>query len=366
MKTVHAIQKQESSGRPGRFIRQLSACFLAALCLSSSVGGCASAEGNGAPVQEPASVTVFAMDTVMDITVYGGPKGLTADAEGLIHSLEAAFSVTDPDSEIYAVNEAGGGSVGADTEALLSDALTLSERTGGMLDCTIYPVLRAWGFTTGDYRIPSAEELDALLPLVNWRSVELKDGHVSLEQGQMLDLGAVAKGYTGDRLIELFRSAGVTSALVNLGGNVQTLGTKPDGSLWRVAVADPFGEGYAGVVETADRAVVTSGGYERYFEEDGRIYRHILDPESGIPVDNGLVSVTVVGKSGVLCDGLSTALFVMGEEKAADFWRGTDDFDVILLTEDGRILVTEGLERIFSPAGNWRDAPVTVIRHGEN
>ena len=359
MKTGFANKKQKKSRRSGR----IPAWIPAALCVLLSVSGCAKGGSSG---EKPRTVTLFAMDTVMDLTVYGGPQSLTADAEQLIRDLESAFSVTDPDSEIHAVNEAGGGAVGADTEALLADALALSARTGGKLDCTVYPVLRAWGFTTGDYRVPSGDELDALLPLVDWRTVALTGGHVSLETGQMLDLGAVAKGYTGDRLIALFRSAGAVSALVNLGGNVQTLGTRPDGSLWRVAVADPFGEGYAGVVETADGAVITSGGYERYFEADGRIYRHILDPGTGIPVDNGLVSVTVVGESGVLCDGLSTALYVMGEEEAAEFWRASDDFDAILLTEDGRILVTEGLERTFSPAGNWQAAPVTVIRHGEN
>ena len=222
-------------------------------------------------------------------------------------------------------------------------------------------MLRAWGFTTGEYRIPSDEELDALLPSVDWRQVSLGDGRVTLGPGQMLDLGAVAKGYTGDRLLSLFRESGVTSALVNLGGNVQALGAKPDGSLWRVAVADPLGNGYAGVLETADRAVVTSGGYERYVERDGRIWRHILDPDTGIPVDNGLISVTVVGERGVVCDGLSTALFVMGEGTAEAFWQNSDDFGMILLTGDGRILLTEGLETSFTPAGDWTDAPLTVI-----
>ena len=359
------ISKQTKRGQYARRLRRAASQALAAICAVPLFFGCAPADGGGEEAA-PRTVTVFAMDTVMDISVYGGPESLTADAEDLIRGLEAAFSVTDPDSEIYAVNREGAGPVGSDTEALLAEALRLCGRTGGKLDCTIYPVLRAWGFTTGDYRIPSRRELDALLTLVDWRAVTLTEGSAALKQGQMLDLGAVAKGYTGDRLIGLFREAGVTSAIVNLGGNVQTLGTRPDGSPWRVAVADPFGEGYAGVVETADRAVITSGGYERYFEEDGKIYRHILDPETGIPVDNGLVSVTVVGERGVLCDGLSTALFVMGEEDAAEFWRDSDDFDAILLTEDGRVLVTEGLERNFSPLGSWRAAPVTVIRRGED
>ena len=338
----------------------ISGWLSAALASLLLLTGCGARDGEG-KTEEPRTRTVFAMDTVMDLTVYGGSEDLMREAEELILTLESELSVTDPASEIFAVNGAGEGSVGPDTAEVLSAALELSERTEGKLDCTVYPVLRAWGFTTGDYRIPSEEELDALLPLVDWRRVSLGDGRVTLGSGQMLDLGAVAKGYTGDRLLALFREAGVTSALVNLGGNVQTLGTKPDGSLWRVAVADPLGNGYAGVLETADRAVITSGGYERYFERDGRIYRHILDPDTGLPADNGLISVTIVGERGVVCDGLSTALFVMGEQRAADFWRDSDDFGMILLTEDGRILLTEGLEDSFTPAGDWTDAPLTVI-----
>ena len=355
METVKRVYRTSFRGR----IRRIAVPLLA-FCLL--LAGCAR-RGEEPDSAEPRTVTVFAMDTVMDLTVYGGPEALLSDAEELIRSLEGAFSVTDPASEISALNRAGAGDVGDDTAEGLGAALDICARTGGRLDCTVYPVLRAWGFTAGDYRIPSDGELSALVSHVGWRQVSLEGNHVTLGEGQMVDLGAVAKGYTGDRLLSLFREAGVTSALVNLGGNVQALGTKPDGSLWKVAVADPMGSGYAGVLQTADRAVITSGGYERYFEENGRIYRHILDPETGIPVDNGLISVTVVGERGVLCDGLSTALFVMGEEAAAAFWRESEDFDMILLTDDGRILITAGLEETFTPAGSWTSAPLTVIRH---
>ena len=302
----------------------------------------------------------------MDLTVYGGPDGVLTGAEELIRSLEAEFSVTDPESGVSRLNAAGYGPVSTETAEVLETALTLSERTDGAFDCTVYPVLRAWGFTTGEYRVPSQAELDSLLPLTDWRKVNVSAGSVTLGNGQKIDFGGIAKGYAGDRLIALFREAGVTSALVNLGGNVQTLGTKPDGSLWRVAVKDPRGEGYAGIVETADRAVVTSGGYERYFEENGRTYVHILDPKTGFPASAGLLSVTVMGERGILCDGLSTALYVMGEERAAELYRGSGDFDMVLLTEDGRILLTEGLADCFTPAGEWADAEITVIRHDEN
>ena len=148
---------------------------------------------------------------------------------------------------------------------------------------------------------------------------------------------------------------------MELGGNVQALGTKPDGSPWRVAVQAPGG-GYAGVLEIVDKAVVTSGGYQRYFEQDGETYIHIIDPATGRPARTGLASVTIVADSGLQGDGLSTALFVMGREKAEAFWRGNPDFDFILLGEDGTAAITEGLEECFSLYGGWEGRPLEIIR----
>ena len=176
-----------------------------------------------------------------------------------------------------------------------------------------------------------------------------------------LDLGAVAKGYAGDRIMDLFRSTGMIYSIVELGGNVQALGTKPDGSPWRVAVQAPEG-GYAGALEIVGKAVVTSGGYQRYFEQDGQIYCHIMDPATGRPVENGLASVTIVADRGIQADALSTALFVMGRERAEAYWRAHQDFDFILLGEDGTAAVTEGLEDSFSLYGDWEDHPLEIIR----
>jgi thiamine biosynthesis lipoprotein len=185
-----------------------------------------------------------------------------------------------------------------------------------------------------------------------------------------IDLGSVAKGYTGDCILEQFRNQGVTSAILNLGGNVQTLGAKPDGSPWRVAITDPVSAGNAGMVEIIGKAVVTSGGYERYFEEDGVVYRHIMDPSSGYPVDNDLLSVSIIGDSGLVCDALSTALFVMGLDRAAAFWKawgsdsnGACDFEAVFITVDGKIYITEGLEDSFSPLGTYKGTEPTVIYH---
>lgn len=314
---------------------------------------------------EPVSTQFLAMDTVMSLTVYGRKaQSAAALGEECVRELEALFSVTAEGSDIYRANHAVGRPVelSGDTRQLLTDALEICGATGGVLDVTIYPVVRAWGFTTGEYRIPQDGELSALLEQVDYRRIVLEDGKLTVPEGMELDLGSVAKGYTGDRLMEVFQDAGVKSAIVELGGNVQTLGSKPDGTPWRIAVQSPNDGGYAGVLEVVDKAVVTSGGYQRYFERDGETYWHIMDPATGRPARSGAISVTIVADRGVEADGLSTALFVMGSEKAAAYWREHPGFDYIIIGGDGRVTITEGLETNFSLYGGWTENPLEVIR----
>ena len=316
------------------------------LCALLLLTGCGARESEES---QQYTTTLLAMDTVMDITICGGSQELMDQARERVLTLEGLLSATDPGSEIYALNQTGTAELSEDTAALLARGLELCRETEGALDLSVYPVVRAWGFTTGEYRVPQAGELAELLKHVDYTEIRLSDsGTAALPEGMELDLGGIAKGYTGDRLMELFRENGVTSALLNLGGNVQALGSKPDGTPWRVAVQSPEGEGYLGYLAISDQAVITSGGYERYFEdEDGTVYWHIMDPATGCPAKNGLISVTVVGEEGAYCDALSTALFVMGEEKAVSFWCAHGDFEMILVTEDGRLLVTEGLTDRF-------------------
>ena len=322
------------------------------LCLAFVLlAGCASG-----PAQTPAAPerTFFAMDTVMTLRLYGGgDEALLDAAEERVKELEALWSVTDENSEIYALNRDGFTALSGDTAGLLANALELCERTGGALDITVYPVVRSWGFTTGEYAVPDSETIEELLTRVDYARVALDEaaGTAAIPDGVEVDLGSVAKGYTGDVLTGLLKAHGVESAMLDLGGNIQTVGTKPDGSLWRVGVRDPEGEEILGVVEVVDGAVITSGGYERYFERDGVRYWHIIDPATGAPARSGLISVTVVGDAGAVCDALSTALFVMGRDGAVDFWRQYRDelgFELILVDDDGSVTVTAGLEDGFT------------------
>ena len=317
---------------------------------------------SGAPAQEPESATFFAMDTAMDFTVYGD-AALLDEAETLIGSLEEQVSVTDEHSDIYAIDHTGSGSLSGNAAELMAQALELCRRTGGALDISVYPIVRAWGFTTGSYQVPDEETIQSLLPLVDYTQIQYDaaTGVVTLPEGMEIDLGSVAKGYAGQLAAQMLREHSVQSALLNLGGNVQTVGAKPDGSPWQIGIKDPQGEDAMMVLSVEDQAVVTSGGYERYFEQDGQTYWHIMDPSTGHPADSGLISVTIVGDEGVVCDGLSTALFVMGLEKAADLWAQSGDFEAVFVTASGEVYITEGLQDRFALTEQYADTPVSVI-----
>ena len=296
--------------------------------------------------------SLFAMNTYMTITAYGenAEKALEESA-GLIQKVEALWSVTDEKSEIYRANHSGDQaiSVSHETAELISFALEMAQKTDGALDPTIYPVLTAWGFTTDSKQVPSDEQITALLQHVGYSRIRLDSTSLTVPDGMELDLGAVGKGDTADLVTEVFEEHGVESAIISLGGNIQAIGSRPDGSAWRIGIRAPWEDGNLGVLEISDAAVVTSGGYENYFEdEDGTIYWHILDPSTGRPANSGLQAVTIIGKEGRLCDALSTALFVMGPERAEAYWRENGGFDMLLVTDEKKIVLTEGIADRFS------------------
>lgn len=315
-----------------------------------------------------AEVDLFAMDTFMTMKAYGpGADLLLAEAKTRILALEHSLSVAEPDSDIGRLNRADGQgvTVTADTKTILQTAIMLGDLTNGALDVAIYPIVSAWGFTTGRNRIPAPQTIAALLPCVDYTKIQLIDDIVTLPNDMQIDLGSLAKGYTGDVVAKLLRKGGVTSALLNLGGNVHTIGSKTDGTPWKVAIADPFvPENNMLVLAVTDAVVITSGNYERYFiGEDGVRYCHILDSQTGYPADNGIVSMTIVGDStkddcGLLCDGLSTALYVSGPERAKELWKSCGDFDMLYVTEDGQIYITEGLTAQYT---NVSAMPVEVL-----
>ena len=320
------------------------------------------ASGEDTDKETEASKDLFAMDTYMTLTAYGEHAQEAVDkAAERVEALDALLSTGNENSEIYQLNQNGEATLSEEGGYLVERALELYKKTEGAFDIAIYPVMQAWGFPTQDYHVPDDDTLKEKLALADASKVNYdKDTRkiFFVQDGMEIDLGGIAKGYTSSQIMQIYQDCGVTSGLVNLGGNVQALGCKTDGSKWRVAIQSPDDtEEYLGILEIEDQAVITSGGYERYFEEDGVTYHHIIDPAIGYPADSGLISVTIVSDDGTLADGLSTSLFIMGEEKAAQFWReNSDEFEAIMETSDGELYVTEGIADSLTT-----DMDVTVI-----
>ena len=308
----------------------------------------------------------FAMDTTMSITAYGSQaQDAVLDAVTRINALESLLSRTREDSDITRLNAAAPdpAAVSDETAFLLEFSRTWWEKTGGAFDITVAPLVAAWGFAGGgEHRVPSSGELESLLTLVDGGGVTVDGDTAALARaGMAVDLGGIAKGYAADQARTILENAGVTSALLQLGGSVTAVGSNPDGSPWRVGVTDPSDpSAMLGVLLLEDTSAVTSGGYQRYFTQNGVTYHHIIDPETGYPADSGLLSVTVVCSNATLADLLSTAAFVLGEEDALDLWRAEGGFELLLVTEDGRIVATSGLEDLFSLELNL-DAPLEIV-----
>lgn len=317
-------------------------------------------------LETPLTREFFAMNTMIQVEVYDGGKEEALDeAAELIGRLDRLWSVTDENSEVYAMNHHPGVPVpvSGETGELARFSLYMAQETKGAFNTAVYPLVKAWGFTTGQYRIPEDGELGELLSHSHYQEVKLNNGTITLPKQMEIDFGAVGKGYAGDLAAQVLKSHGVRSAILNLGGNVSLIGRNPDKSLWKVGIRSPYGEGTMGTLEAEDCHIITSGGYERYFTgEDGRVYWHILDPETGKPADSGIISATIVGREGKMCDALSTAMFVMGRGRAEEYWRTHEGFEMILVTDDNEIYITEGLEGRFRLSEASRGIPVFVIR----
>lgn len=281
----------------------------------------------------------YAMDTVMTVTVYGsGAKKASKAAYNEVLRLEKLLSVTDEGSEIYALNHRLTSDVSKETAALIEKALDISRETDGAFDCTFYPISLLWGFITKDYKVPSAEEISETLLHCGSGYVSVSGTHVDLPDGFMLDLGGIAKGYAAEKVKEKLTEMGIESAIISLGGNVQTIGKKPGGDLWKIGIANPFGKESSESIHTEDSAVVTSGGYQRNFTYKGKTYHHIIDPKTGYPAESGIASVTVICESGTEADALSTAFFVMGRDKTEQFCSSHEGISAVIIMQNGEVI----------------------------
>jgi thiamine biosynthesis lipoprotein len=372
----------------------ITALLLLAACAAPSGASRAAVkepEAAAAPAAPVSESRTGLLGTVVTVTVYGrGAEPGSAAFEAAFAAateVDEAMSVNRPDSEISRVNESGFGAavpVSEGTYAILEEALRIAELSGGAFDPAIGGLTELWKEDGAFARLPSAEEIAAARPGAGAGNVELRaDGTVRLAfPGTRLDLGAIAKGYACDRAAEALRGQGVSSALLDFGGNVYALGAKPGGEAYTIGIASPYpGDGsVACTVPAMDAAVVTSGGYQKFFEEGGVIYHHILDPATGYPVEGNLLSVSIVAPSSTLADGLSTACFVLGLDRGMALLDSIPEAEGVFITADGTIHVTAGLIGVVSPADDrftlpqeegvavvyYENEPVKTLRLGQD
>lgn len=267
----------------------------------------------------------FAMDTVISLNIKGpGAKKCAEKIEEEILRLHKELSVNG-NGALSAYNK--GEEPGEELSYILSESERIRRETGGAFDAGIYSVTKLWGFTTGVFSVPSDAEIKEALSL----------------KGMKFDFGAIAKGYGADSVKEIIENHNVKEAVISLGGTVLVLGEKDK----RVAISSPDSDGYAAYLDATDCVISTSGGYERYFSENGESYSHIMNPETGYPAKSGIVSATVIMEDGMRSDAYSTAVFVMGEERAGKLWEN-NSFEIVIITDDNRMIISEGLENKIS------------------
>jgi thiamine biosynthesis lipoprotein len=287
-----------------------------------------------------------------------------ADAEDVadkvferIREIEYKMAMNYDGSEVSMLNQnAGKGAVSLswDTIYVLSKAKEYFQLSGGAFNPCVGPLTKAWGisFGEGKPKIPDENDIKDMLFLINCDDLSIVEKNLSAKlakTGQSIDLGGIAKGYAADEAIKIYKQYGIESACINLGGSIAALGSKPGGAPWRIGIQHPRGEPgkYIGIVELVDKAIVTSGDYERYFMADDKRYHHILDPRTGYPASSGLISTTIITDLSIEGDALSTAVFVLGLKKGMELVESLEGVEGIFITDDKKIYASSGLRDNF-------------------
>ncbi len=299
--------------------------------------------------------TSFLMDTFVTQKVYGeNAEQAISDSLETLHDFESLVSMYKEDSWVFKINEQAGEdvvSVDEQTYRLIESAKEYSELSNGRYDITIAPLTLAWGISGDNPQIPNDSEIERLLELVDYKDIILDKENLSVglrDKNQSIDLGGIAKGTACDMVLDKYKQHEITSALISVGGNVAAIGTKPDGSPFVIGIRDPRGSqnDYFATFEIHDEIIATTGDYERFFEEDGIRYHHILDTDTGYPVDSDLMSVTVISKNGELSDAQSTIMFIGGVEAVMENL-DNEEYSLIAVDRDKNVYISEGIEDRF-------------------
>ncbi|APF27196.1 apbE family protein [Clostridium sporogenes] len=324
--------------------------LLLCICLPLVFVGCDSKS------EEPVSRETYLMGTIINIKAYGknADKAVQASVDK-ISDIENKMSLNISTSEINKINKNAGIApvkVSKNTFDVVKASLIYSEKTKGSFDITVEPLVSIWGIGTDKARIPSKDEINNALKLINYKDVVTneKESTIMLKRkGQAIDLGAIAKGYTADELKKVLLNYNVSSAFLNLGGNIYVLGNKPDKTPWKIGVQNPLeprGD-YLGIVSVSDKSVVTSGNYERFFERNGKRYHHIFDTKTGYPAEKGLISVSIISDKSIDGDALSTSVYTLGLDEGKKLIESLKDVEAVFVTEDKKVYTTSGLKDTF-------------------
>ena len=276
----------------------------------------------------PYTDEMFALDTIIRFTLYDENEKLCEDTVQLckdeITRLENLLSISKESSDVYKLNKSDEETVllSEETAQLIIQACDISKSCDGAFDISVKPLMTLWGFDTKEYKVPSDTEIEDVMSLVSYENVKLDKNTVSIKQDMAVDLGAVAKGYIGDKVLKIINNSGIYSALVDMGGMIlcKNVSKSPDEMFWNIGLSYPDDSGECFLkFKNSSPAISTSGGYQRYFESDGVTYHHIIDSKTGKPSKSDISSVTVIDSDGYLCDALSTAFYVMGIDKTVEY-----------------------------------------------
>jgi thiamine biosynthesis lipoprotein len=297
------------------------------------------------------SDTKFLLNTTCTISIYDKQdKTILEQAFQVISHYDQIFSTTIKGSDVYNINRSGGNPVNVDNATIdvIKESIGYSKESDGLFDITVGALTTLWNIEGDNPKVPAEDKIQAAIKTINYKDILIEGNTVTLKnKDAMIDLGGVAKGYIADQIKDFLVSKGVQKAIINLGGNVVVIGSKAKNSPWVVGVQQPFmGKNEdVGYLYVSDKSVVTSGIYERYFMQDGKLYPHILDPRTGYPVDNNLSSVTIVSNQSKEGDGLSATCFLLGVDKAEKLIESLKDVEAIFITKDGKVITTPGINK---------------------
>ncbi|KGI40380.1 FAD:protein FMN transferase [Clostridium tetani] len=298
----------------------------------------------------------YLLDTLIQLKVYGkNSEKATNEAMDAISDIDDIMSPTKPTSDVVKINNNAGKDfvkINENTLEVIKTSIKYSKLSKGSFDITVGPLVKLWGIGTENARVPSKEEIDTTLKLINYENVLIDEKNKSIKlksPKEAIDLGGIAKGFAGDKAREILENKGIKSAYLNLGGNIVTIGNKTDGTPWNIGIQDPLSDRgeYFGIVRVSNKSVVSSGNYERFFIKDNKRYHHILNTKTGYPSESGILSSTIISDKSIDGDALSTITFILGLEKSMEIIENIDGVDAIFVTTDKKVHTTSNIAKDF-------------------